>query len=103
MVGIISRNPGMQGSTVAIGRMKNRRVASPILPPAKVASFVEGLFHDDLHAKRVRSLSDATMGAIHAGAIGVHAIGRVPHKGEVLGRYVDQFRQNVANMIQACL
>lgn len=47
-----------------------------VIPPSKVLSHVSRLFGDDLHAKRVLSLSDATVGALHAGAVGVHAIGR---------------------------
>ena len=43
---------------------------------ADIHDFVDELFADDLHAKRVRSLADATLGALHAGALGVHAIGR---------------------------
>lgn len=56
--------------------MNNRRVAKPKLPPAQAKRFVETLFQDDLHAKRVSSLAGATLGAIQAGAMGVHAIGR---------------------------
>lgn len=41
-----------------------------------VSSFVESLFEDDLHAKRVESLVNATTGALRAGALGIHAIGR---------------------------
>lgn len=46
------------------------------LKPSDVFTFIEELFADDLHAKRVRSLADATLGALHAGALGIHAIGR---------------------------
>jgi hypothetical protein len=48
----------------------------PALSLQRVQDFIEALFKDDLHAKRVRSLSDATIGVLHAGALGVHAIGR---------------------------
>lgn len=41
-----------------------------------VESFVHSIFSEDLHAKRVLSLANATMGVIAAGALGVHAIGR---------------------------
>jgi len=47
-----------------------------ILSPAQVEDFIESLFIDDLHAKRIRSLSDATLGVLHAGALGIHVIGR---------------------------
>src|SRR4051794_2679224 len=33
------------------------------------------LFEADLHAKRVLSLTNATLGVLRAGALGVHAIG----------------------------
>ena len=38
--------------------------------------FMEGLLSDDLHAKRVLSLADATTGVIHAAAASIHAIGQ---------------------------
>jgi hypothetical protein len=41
-----------------------------------VNRFLDELLAEDLHAKRVRSLADATLGVLHAGALGVHAIGR---------------------------
>jgi Transposase DDE domain len=41
-----------------------------------VHEFVESLFEDDLHAKRVLSLGNATVGVLRAGALGIHAIGR---------------------------
>lgn len=49
---------------------------NPILSPEHVERFVDELYRDDLHAKRVRSLADATLGVLQAGALGVHAIGR---------------------------
>jgi hypothetical protein len=49
---------------------------SHTLSPEAVQAFLDGLFQDDLHAKRVRSLADATLGVLHAGSLGVHAIGR---------------------------
>lgn len=53
-----------------------RMTRRTILSPAQVESFLDDLFAHDLHAKRVRSLSDATVGVLHAGALGVHCIGR---------------------------
>ena len=50
-----------------------KRVA---FPPPLVESHIDALFHDDLHAKRVRSLADATLGVLQSGALGIHAIGR---------------------------
>jgi hypothetical protein len=45
------------------------------LRPADVTEFVREMFEEDLHAKRVASLADATTGAIRAGTLAVHAIG----------------------------
>lgn len=39
-------------------------------------AFLEGLFGEDLHAKRVLSLSLATLGVIHAASLSVYAIGQ---------------------------
>ncbi|MDM7971625.1 MAG: IS4 family transposase, partial [candidate division Zixibacteria bacterium] len=38
--------------------------------------FVDELFGDELHSKRVLSMANATTGVIHAAALGVNAIGR---------------------------
>jgi hypothetical protein len=68
-----------------IAEIKLRGMKKPTAPAAPVPSafkaadvqaFIDDLFGDDLHAKRVRSLADATVGALHAGALGIHAIGR---------------------------
>jgi hypothetical protein len=42
---------------------------------ATVHSLVSSVFGDDLHAKRVFSLAQATIGAMHAASLSVHAIG----------------------------
>ncbi len=42
----------------------------------KVHAFLEGLFGEDLHAKRVLSLSLATLGVIHSASLSVYAIGQ---------------------------
>lgn len=44
--------------------------------PERVQEFVSTLFAGDMHALRVLSLSNAVTGAIFAGALGVHAIGK---------------------------
>jgi hypothetical protein len=41
-----------------------------------VPKFVSSLFDDDLHFKRVASLSDAVVGALHGARLGVATIGR---------------------------
>jgi hypothetical protein len=53
-----------------------RRAAVPTIAPNRVHEFLEELFSDSLHAKRVLSLGNAVVGAIHAAALGVHAIGK---------------------------
>jgi hypothetical protein len=47
-------------------------------PPApdRIHAFVEGLFANDLHARRVASLAGATLGAVNAASLSIHAIGR---------------------------
>ena len=42
----------------------------------QVHSFLQSLFGEDLHAKRVLSLSLATLGVIHAASLSVYAIGQ---------------------------
>lgn len=46
------------------------------LSPGRVQDFVDSLFSDDLHAKRIRSLTDGTLGVLKSGSLGIHAIGR---------------------------
>ena len=41
----------------------------------RVQDFLDRLFGDSLHAKRILSLSFAVMGAVHAASLAVHAIG----------------------------
>lgn len=41
----------------------------------RVLSFVDSVFGEDLHAKRVLSLANAVNGCLHASALAVHAIG----------------------------
>jgi hypothetical protein len=48
----------------------------PRLNEQQVHSFLESLFEDDLHAKRILSLSHAVLGVIHAASLGVHTIGK---------------------------
>lgn len=53
-----------------------KRIAQPVLPVSQVHTIVDSLFENDLHAARIRSLADAATGVLHAGALGIHAIGR---------------------------
>lgn len=48
----------------------------PPINEKKVHAFLDGLFGEDLHAKRVLSLSLATLGVVHAASLSVYAIGR---------------------------
>ena len=50
--------------------------ATPTIAPERVHEFLGELFADNFHAKRVLSLGNAVVGAIHAAALGVHAIGK---------------------------
>lgn len=50
--------------------------AASRIGPERVHELVTELFADDMHARRVLSLSNAVSGAIFAGALGVHAIGK---------------------------
>ncbi len=42
---------------------------------AGILAFLTSLFAEDLHAKRVLSLSQCTLGVIHAASLAIHAIG----------------------------
>lgn len=49
--------------------------AHPIRAP-EVEKFVESIVGEDMHAKRILSISNAVLGTVHAAALGVHAIGQ---------------------------
>ena len=51
-------------------------MSSPAINEKQVLGFLEGLFGEDLHAKRVLSISLATLGVIHGASLSVHAIGQ---------------------------
>ena len=67
--------------------------------PADFQPFVEELFIDDLRAKCVRSLADVTRGALQAGALGIHAIGRglAAARGLLTKHAVKQVDRRVGN------
>ncbi len=44
--------------------------------PLRVHAFVEKLVGEDMHAKRVLSLSNGVMGVMHAASLSIHAIGQ---------------------------
>jgi hypothetical protein len=51
-------------------------VRSSSINEKQVHSFVEGVFGEELHSKRVLSLALATLGVIHAASLSVYAIGQ---------------------------
>ena len=53
------------------------RKARPLIDADKVHAFLTGMFEQDLHARRVLSLANATTGVIHAASLSVHAQSRV--------------------------
>ena len=50
-------------------------VAKPSMDERGILAFLTALFAEDLHAKRVLSLSQCTLGVIHAASLAIHAIG----------------------------
>lgn len=46
------------------------------LDEAAVETYMDGLFGEDVHAARVRSLTDGVLGVLHAASLGLSAIGR---------------------------
>ncbi len=53
--------------------MLGRKVA---INEEQIRALLEGLFEEDLHAKRVLSLAYATLGVVHAASLSAHAIGQ---------------------------
>jgi Transposase DDE domain len=51
-------------------------VRTPPINEKKVHAFLDGLFGEEVHAKRVLSLSLATLGVVHAASLSVYAIGQ---------------------------
>src|SRR5579871_4919949 len=49
--------------------------AKPTMDEAGILAFLTSLFAEDLHAKRVLSLSQCTLGVIHAASLAIHSIG----------------------------
>lgn len=56
---------------------RRRRMPKPRpMGPARVHEFVESLFEEDMHAKRVLSLGNGVLGVMYAASLSVHAIGQ---------------------------
>ena len=49
---------------------------APAINEQQVRQFLSELFEHDVHAKRILSLANATLGVIHAASLAVHTIGR---------------------------
>lgn len=61
----------------AVSETESRiRRPSPRLKPKSVYRFVDDLFGDTMHARRVDSLADGVSGVLHAASLAIHAIGR---------------------------
>ena len=45
------------------------------LDPTSIHEFIEDLIGDDLHAQRVRSVTNGVIGVLHAATLAIHAIG----------------------------
>jgi hypothetical protein len=50
-------------------------VAKPSMDERGILAFLTDLFTQDLHAKRILSLSQCTLGVIHAASLAIHSIG----------------------------
>ena len=46
-----------------------------MITPDLVTNHIDELFGHDMHAKRVQSLANATIGVIEKGSLAIHAIG----------------------------
>jgi hypothetical protein len=66
----------MMTTTHASTKTSEGRRAGVRVAPASVWRLVDGLFGEDLHAKRVLSVSLAVTGTLHAASLAIHAIGR---------------------------
>ncbi len=64
----------MRGARIMRASMNARQKKR--LNVARVASFIMSVVGDDMHAKRVLSLADASLGVIHAASLAVSAIGQ---------------------------
>ena len=53
-----------------------KKIDAPSIPMNNIHAFVDELFRNDFHVKRIKSLANATMGVINSGSLCVHAMGR---------------------------
>jgi hypothetical protein len=59
----------------ASGMTTRTKTTRTMTSTTRTRDFVDELFGETLHSKRVRSLSDAVTGALHAASLSIHAIG----------------------------
>ncbi len=57
-------------------RSSRGRSKKPVLPLSQVHAFADQLSGEDMHAARVGTLANAVSGALVAGQLEIHAIGR---------------------------
>lgn len=74
---LVARDVALSGAPgiAAVGEVKDVG-PRPALGEKEVLRFVEGLFDDDLHAKRVLSLAHGTLGVLYGSSLAIHAVGR---------------------------
>lgn len=65
----------VEAVSAVAAKLLRRRPRRPTVSPHSVLQFVDQLVGEDLHAKRVLSLSNGVVGVIHAAALAVHFIG----------------------------
>jgi hypothetical protein len=65
----------MMTPTTNAEAQRNATTRKARIAPDDVHAFVEKLFLEDMHARRVLSLANGVVGVIHAAALSVHAIG----------------------------
>ena len=63
------------------------------MEPARVHEFVESLFEEDMHAKRVLSLGNGVLGVMYAASLSVHAIGIGLANARFLGQAKHSIKQ----------
>lgn len=96
---VLGRGLQIMMARIILTPMPDTRKKRPTVNPKTAQSFVESIFAEDLHAKRVLSLANAVTGVIAAGALGIHAIGRglASAKGLVERHAVKQVDRLVGN------
>ena len=60
----------------AVSLVSSRVPARPKIAEADVQKFVESMFLEDLHARRVLSLGHGVLGVLHGGSLAIHTIGQ---------------------------